>query len=174
VAELIAYAKTRTRRKLSMGLGGIGSSVHLAGEAFKLQAKVFIVNIPYRGTAPAVADVVAGNLPMMFAPLVNTRGLIQAGKLRLLGVTSPQAAAAVPRLAGDRRDAAGLPVAGLVRPVRAGAHGAGPGQAHQRRSARRRARRVRAQAAGGRRGAGRGVQPGGLCGLRQGRHPALG
>lgn len=89
VAELIAYARPRPG-KLSMGLGGIGSSVHLAGEAFKLQAKVYIVNIPYRGTAPAVADVVAGNLPLMFAPMVNTRGLIQAGKLRLLGVTSPQ------------------------------------------------------------------------------------
>ena len=89
VAELVAYARARPGQ-LSMGLGGIGSSVHLAGEAFKLQAKVFIVNIPYRGTAPAVADVVAGNLPLMFAPMVNTRGLIQAGKLRLLGVTSPQ------------------------------------------------------------------------------------
>ena len=89
VAELIAYAKTRPGA-LSMGLGGIGSSVHLAGEAFKLQARLFIVNIPYRGTAPAVGDVVAGNLPLMFAPMVNTRGLIQAGKLRLLGVTSPQ------------------------------------------------------------------------------------
>ena len=89
VAELVAYARARPGQ-LSMGLGGIGSSVHLAGEAFKLQAKLFIVNIPYRGTAPAVADVVAGNLPLMFAPMVNTRGLIQAGKLRLLGVTSPQ------------------------------------------------------------------------------------
>jgi tripartite-type tricarboxylate transporter receptor subunit TctC len=89
VAELVAHARTRPGQ-LSMGLGGIGSSVHLAGEAFKLQAKLFIVNIPYRGTAPAVADVVAGNLPLMFAPMVNTRGLIQSGKLRLLGVTSPQ------------------------------------------------------------------------------------
>lgn len=87
VQELIAYARTRPG-KLSFGLGGIGSSVHLAGEAFKLQAKLFIVNIPYRGTAPAVADVVAGNLPLMFAPVVNTRALIQAGKLRALGVTS--------------------------------------------------------------------------------------
>ena len=62
----------------------------LAGEVFKLQARVFIVNIPYRGTAPAVADVVAGNVPLMFAPVVNTRALIQAGKLKALGVTSPQ------------------------------------------------------------------------------------
>ena len=87
--ELIAYARTRPG-KLSFAIGGIGSSVHLAGEAFKLQARLFIVNIPYRGTAPAVADVVAGNVPLMFAPVVNTRALIQAGKLKALGVTSPK------------------------------------------------------------------------------------
>jgi tripartite-type tricarboxylate transporter receptor subunit TctC len=87
--ELIAYARTRPGQ-LSFALGGIGSSVHLAGEAFKLQAQLFIVNIPYRGTAPAVAVVVAGNVPLMFAPVVNTRALIQAGKLRALGVTSPK------------------------------------------------------------------------------------
>ena len=84
---LIAYAKARPGQ-LNFALGGIGSSLHLAGEAFKLQAGVFIVNIPYRGTAPAVADVVAGNVPLMFAAVGNTRGLVQAGKLRALGVTS--------------------------------------------------------------------------------------
>jgi tripartite-type tricarboxylate transporter receptor subunit TctC len=87
--ELVAYARARPGQ-LSFALGGIGSSVHLAGEAFKLQAQLFIVNIPYRGTSPAVADVVAGNVPLMFAPVVNTRALIQAGKLKALGVTSPK------------------------------------------------------------------------------------
>lgn len=95
VGELIEFAR-RNPGKLSMGLGGIGSSVHLAGEALKMQAKVYIVNIPYRGTSPAVADVVAGNLEMMFAPFVNTRTLIQAGKLRALGVTSPKRLAQFP------------------------------------------------------------------------------
>jgi tripartite-type tricarboxylate transporter receptor subunit TctC len=85
--ELIAYAQSRPGQ-LNFALGGIGSSLHLAGEAFKLQAGVFIVNIPYRGTAPAVADVVAGNVPLMFAAVGNARGLVQAGKLRALGVTS--------------------------------------------------------------------------------------
>ncbi len=97
VAELIEFAR-RNPGKLSMGLGGIGSSVHLAGEAFKMQAKLYIVNIPYRGTSPAVADIVAGNLEMMFAPFVNTRTLIQAGKLRALGVTSPKRLAQFPDL----------------------------------------------------------------------------
>jgi tripartite-type tricarboxylate transporter receptor subunit TctC len=87
--ELIDHARTRPGQ-LSFAIGGIGSSVHLAGEAFKLQANLFIVNIPYRGTAPAVADVVAGNVPLMFAPVVNTRALIRAGKLKALGVTSPK------------------------------------------------------------------------------------
>jgi tripartite-type tricarboxylate transporter receptor subunit TctC len=85
--ELIDHARSRPGQ-LSFAIGGIGSSVHLAGEAFKLQANLFIVNIPYRGTSPAVADVVAGNVPLMFAPVVNTRALIQAGKLKALGVTS--------------------------------------------------------------------------------------
>ncbi len=89
VKELVPYARTRPGQ-LSFAIGGIGSSLHLAGEAFKLQANLFIVNIPYRGTAPAVADVVAGNVPLMFAPVVNTRALIQAGKLKALGVTSPK------------------------------------------------------------------------------------
>ncbi|MEO6409371.1 MAG: tripartite tricarboxylate transporter substrate binding protein [Burkholderiaceae bacterium] len=89
VRELIAYAKARPGQ-LSFAIGGIGSSLHLAGEAFKLQAKVFIVNIPYRGTAPAVADVLAGTVPLMFAAVGNTRALVAAGKLRALGVTSPK------------------------------------------------------------------------------------
>lgn len=86
--ELIAWAKPRPGQ-LSLAIGGIGSSLHLAGEAFKLQAGLYIVNIPYRGTAPAIADVVAGNVPLMFAAVGNARALVAAGKLKALGVTSP-------------------------------------------------------------------------------------
>ena len=89
IAELIALAKAKPGQ-LDFALGGIGSSLHLAGEAFKLQAGVFVVNIPYRGTAPAVADVVAGNVALMFAALGNARSLVAAGKLKALGVTSPK------------------------------------------------------------------------------------
>jgi len=89
VRELIAQAKARPGQ-LSFAIGGIGSSVHLAGEAFKLRAGLYIVNIPYRGTAPAIADVLAGNVQLMFAPIGNTRSLIAAGKLKALGVTSAQ------------------------------------------------------------------------------------
>jgi tripartite-type tricarboxylate transporter receptor subunit TctC len=89
VRELIAYAKPRPG-KLSFALGGIGSSVHLAGEALKLQAGLYIVNIPYRGTAPAIADVLSGNVPLMFANVGNARSLIAAGRLKALGVTTPK------------------------------------------------------------------------------------
>lgn len=89
VRELIAHAKPRPGQ-LSMAIGGIGSSLHLAGEALKLQAGLYIVNIPYRGTAPAIADVVGGQVPLMFAAVGNARSLIAGGKLKALGVTSRQ------------------------------------------------------------------------------------
>ena len=95
VQELIAYAKPRPGH-LNFAIGGIGSSLHLAGEAFKLRAGVFIVNIPYRGTAPAVADVVAGNVPLMFAAAGNVRSLLAAGRLKALAVTSRQRLAQLP------------------------------------------------------------------------------
>jgi tripartite-type tricarboxylate transporter receptor subunit TctC len=89
VKELIEYAKTRPG-KLNFAIGGVGSSLHLAGDLFKMQSGLFIVNIPYRGTAPAVQDVIAGQVDLMFAPLVNTLPNIRAGRLKALGVTSKQ------------------------------------------------------------------------------------
>ncbi|NBS47080.1 MAG: tripartite tricarboxylate transporter substrate binding protein [Betaproteobacteria bacterium] len=70
VKELVAYARTRPG-KLNFAIGGVGSSLHLAGDLFKMQSGLFIVNIPYRGTAPAVQDVIAGQVELMFAPLVK-------------------------------------------------------------------------------------------------------
>jgi tripartite-type tricarboxylate transporter receptor subunit TctC len=92
---LIQYAKANPG-KLSFAIGAVGSSIHLAGEDFKLRAGLFIVNIPYRGTNPAIADVVAGHVPLMFAAVGNARSLIQSGKLRALGVTSSQRLVQVP------------------------------------------------------------------------------
>ncbi|MEO6030394.1 MAG: tripartite tricarboxylate transporter substrate binding protein [Burkholderiaceae bacterium] len=105
VRELIAYAKAHPGA-LNFAIGGIGSSLHLAGEAFKLQAGVFIVNIPYRGTSPAVADVLAGNVLLMFAAPGNVRSLVAAGKLKALGVTS---AHALPQFPGAAPIATVLP-----------------------------------------------------------------
>ncbi|MES3001218.1 MAG: tripartite tricarboxylate transporter substrate binding protein [Pseudomonadota bacterium] len=93
--ELIALAKARPG-KLNFAIGALGSSVHLAGEAFKMMSGVYIVNIPYRGTAPAIQDVLAGQVEMMFANVGNAQAFIKAGKLKALGVTSPKRLAAFP------------------------------------------------------------------------------
>ena len=74
--------------KFNFAVGGIGSSLHMAGDAFKMRAGLFIVNIPYRGTAPALADVLAGQVGLMFAPMVGAQSQVRAGKLRALAVTS--------------------------------------------------------------------------------------
>ena len=87
VRELIALAR-RQPGQLNFAIGALGSSLHMAGEAFKMQSGVFIVNIPYRGTAPAVQDVLAGQVQLMFAAVGNVQAHIRAGKLKALGVTS--------------------------------------------------------------------------------------
>jgi tripartite-type tricarboxylate transporter receptor subunit TctC len=85
--ELIAYAKAHPGQ-LNFAVGGIGSSLHLAGDAFKMESGTFIVNIPYKGTAPAIQDVLAGQVQLMFAPMVSGQAQVKAGKLKALGVTS--------------------------------------------------------------------------------------
>lgn len=87
VRELIALAKAKPG-KLNLAIGAIGSSLHLAGDAFKMQSGAYIVNIPYRGTAPALQDVLAGQVDLMFAAIGNAQAHIRAGKLKALGVTS--------------------------------------------------------------------------------------
>jgi tripartite-type tricarboxylate transporter receptor subunit TctC len=86
--ELIALAKAKPGQ-LNFAIGSLGSSVHLAGEAFKMMSGTYIVNIPYKGTSPAIQDVLAGQVEMMFANVGNAQAHIRAGKLKALGVTSP-------------------------------------------------------------------------------------
>ena len=95
IKELMALAKSKPG-KLNFAIGSLGSSVHLAGEAFKMMSGSYIVNIPYRGTAPAIQDVLAGQVEMMFANVGNAQAHIKAGKLKALGVTSPKRLAAYP------------------------------------------------------------------------------
>jgi len=95
VAELLALAKAKPGQ-LNFAIGAMGSSLHLAGDAFKMKSGVYIVNIPYRGTAPAVQDVLAGQVELMFAAVGNVQSHIKAGKLKALGVTSPKRLAAYP------------------------------------------------------------------------------
>jgi tripartite-type tricarboxylate transporter receptor subunit TctC len=95
VRELIALAKAKPGQ-LNFAIGSVGSSLHLAGDAFKMQSGVFIVNIPYRGTAPAIQDVLAGQVELMFAAVGNAQAQVKAGKLKALGVTSATRLGAFP------------------------------------------------------------------------------
>ena len=95
--ELIVLAKSRPGQ-LNFAIGALGSSLHLAGDAFKMKSGAFIVNIPYRGTAPAVQDLLAGQVDLMFAAVGNVQQHIRAGKLKALGVTSPQRLPAFPEV----------------------------------------------------------------------------
>ena len=87
IKELIALAKSKPGQ-LNFAIGALGSSLHMAGDAFKMKSGAYIVNIPYRGTAPAVQDVLAGQVELMFAAIGNVQSHIKAGKLKALGVTS--------------------------------------------------------------------------------------
>jgi tripartite-type tricarboxylate transporter receptor subunit TctC len=95
VKEFIALAKSKPGR-LNFAIGGVGSSLHMAGDAFKMQAGVFIVNVPYRGTAPAVTDVLGGQVEAMFGAVGNVQQHIRVGKLKPIGVTSLKRLAAFP------------------------------------------------------------------------------
>jgi tripartite-type tricarboxylate transporter receptor subunit TctC len=87
VPEFIAYAKANPR-KLNMASGGVGTGAHIAGELFKMMAGVDMVHVPYRGGGPAVTDLIAGQVHVMFATTVESIGYIRAGRLRALAVTT--------------------------------------------------------------------------------------
>jgi tripartite-type tricarboxylate transporter receptor subunit TctC len=87
VPEFIAYAKANPG-KLIMASGGNGSPQHVSGELFKMMTGVDMLHVPYRGTAPAVTDLLAGQVQVMFDPILSSIEHIKAGKLRALAVTS--------------------------------------------------------------------------------------
>jgi tripartite-type tricarboxylate transporter receptor subunit TctC len=88
IKTFMAYAKANPGR-LSYGSAGNGSSPHLAGEMFKSQAQLFAVHVPYRGAAPALQDLLAGQIDFYFDPGIGL-SQVRAGKLRLLAVGSPK------------------------------------------------------------------------------------
>jgi len=87
VQELISYAKANPG-KLAFGSAGIGTSQHLAGELFKQVTGIEMAHVPYRGAGPAVSDLIAGQIPLMFADISAALGHIRSGRLRALGVTT--------------------------------------------------------------------------------------
>jgi tripartite-type tricarboxylate transporter receptor subunit TctC len=97
VAELIAYIKSRPGGS-NYGSSGVGGAAHLAGEIFKTVAGVQLTHIPYKGAAPAMADLLGGQVPIVFDPIPTSLAHVRAGKLKALGITSAQRSALVPEV----------------------------------------------------------------------------
>jgi tripartite-type tricarboxylate transporter receptor subunit TctC len=97
VGEFIAYAKANPG-KLNMASPGNGTGPHMAGELFKIMAAVDMVHVPYRGSPPALTDLLAGQVQMMFSPMSSSIEYVKAGKLRGLAVTSGTRSEALPDL----------------------------------------------------------------------------
>ena len=95
VPELIAYAKA-SPGKINMASGGVGSGNHIFGELFKMMTGINLVHVPYRGAGPALVDLLAGQVQIMFDTVSGSIGHITAGKLRPLGVTTAERSEALP------------------------------------------------------------------------------
>src|SRR5258705_2917292 len=97
IADLVAAAKAEPD-KLSYGTYGTGTSAHLAGELFKHMAKVNLTTVPYKGAAPAITDLLGGQIQVMFTTVASAASLVEAGQLRALAVTSAQRSPAFPNV----------------------------------------------------------------------------
>ncbi len=97
VQDLVALAKAKPG-KLTYGSSGVGGTSHLAGALFCILANIEMTHIPYRGGEPAMADVVGGQIDMLFSTRLQSRGLVDAGKLRPLAVTTRKRSPATPDL----------------------------------------------------------------------------
>src|SRR5262245_51175115 len=97
VQDLIALAKSKPGT-INFGSGGLGTTPHMAGELFSIQAGVKMVHVAYRGEAPAINDLLGGQLHLIFANLSAVIGNVKAGSLRALAVTSAQRAATAPEI----------------------------------------------------------------------------
>jgi tripartite-type tricarboxylate transporter receptor subunit TctC len=95
IPELIAYAKAN---KLSYASAGIGTPSHLAGQLFNVMTGVNLQHVPYRGDGPAMADLIAGQVPVAFATMIASIEHIRAGQLRPLGVTTLKRSDVLPNL----------------------------------------------------------------------------
>jgi tripartite-type tricarboxylate transporter receptor subunit TctC len=97
VPEFIAYAKSRPGQ-INFASPGTGAIIHLSGELLKMMTGVHMVHVPYRGNAPALTDLIAGQVQMMFADAPSSIEHIKAGKLRALAVTSPARSEILPEV----------------------------------------------------------------------------
>jgi tripartite-type tricarboxylate transporter receptor subunit TctC len=97
IADLIAAARAEPD-KLSYGTYGTGTSAHLAGELFKHMVKVNLTTVPYKGAAPAITDLLGGQIQVIFTTVASAASLIEAGQLRAIAVTSAERSPAFPQL----------------------------------------------------------------------------
>ena len=97
VSEFIAYAKAQPRN-VNMASGGIGTSPHLSGELFKMMTALDMLHVPYRGDAPALTDLIGGQVQVMFAVLPSAIEYIRTGKLGALAVTTATRSEALPEV----------------------------------------------------------------------------
>jgi tripartite-type tricarboxylate transporter receptor subunit TctC len=95
IKDLIAMAKDKNGT-MNFGSGGVGTTPHMAGELFAFMAGVKLVHVAYRGEAPAINDLLGGQIPFMFANLSAVIGNVQAGKLRAIGITSVKRSPSAP------------------------------------------------------------------------------
>jgi len=95
VAEFIAYAKANPG-KINMGSGGIGTTLHVSGELFKMMAGVDMLHVPYRGAGPMLTDLLGGQVQVGFDPMPSSIGYVKAGQLRPLAVTTATRSEALP------------------------------------------------------------------------------
>ena len=109
IPEFIAYAKANPG-KISMASAGIGSTGHLAGELMKMAAGIDFVHVPYRGNAPAMTDLLSGQVQILFASLPSSIEYVRAGKARGLAVTTAMRTAAAPDLPAIAEFVAGYEV----------------------------------------------------------------
>jgi tripartite-type tricarboxylate transporter receptor subunit TctC len=97
VPEFIAYAKSNAG-KVSMASGGTGSASHVGGELFKMMTGIDMIHVPYRGGAPALTDLIGGQVQVYFSPLPESIETIRAGKVRALAVTTAARSEALPEV----------------------------------------------------------------------------
>ncbi|SRR5579871_6628318 len=97
IQDVVAYAKANPG-KVNFGSPGIGSTPHLAGELFKSLAHVDVTHVPYKGSAPAITDLLGGQIQMIFSTVPAAASYVRSGQLRALAVTSAQRSAAYPDL----------------------------------------------------------------------------
>jgi tripartite-type tricarboxylate transporter receptor subunit TctC len=113
VPEFMAYARANPG-KINMASGGNGTSLHMTGELFKMMTKIDMVHVPYRGEAPALADLLGGEVQVMFGNLPTSIAYIRAGRLRPLAVTTATRSDALPDIPTVGEFVPGYEASGIV------------------------------------------------------------